>query len=240
MYCILLSGTSLWCSSASVPCCTSRYMAVVFLLTVLWCTSRYIAVVFLFISTVLYFQVHRYGVPVHEYCAVLPGTSLWYFPETDMYFAVILCHMCCRLFQGTSLWCSCLSVLCCTSRYIAMVFLFISTYCVVLPGTSPWCSPQTDRCLAVCPVLLPGISFMVFLFISTVLYFLVHRYGVPVHEYCVVLPGTSLWFSCSVLCCTSRYIAMVSLFMSTVLYFQVHRYGVPVHQYCVVLPGTSL
>ena len=71
---------------------------------------------------------------------------------------------------------------------------------------------------------------MVFLFISTVLYFQVHRYDVPVHQYCVVLPGTSLWCSCSsVLCCTSRYITMMFLF-STVLYFQVHRYGVPLEE----------
>lgn len=64
-YCILYPVTSLCCSSASVPCCTSTYMAVVFLFTVLRCTSRYIAVVFLFISTVSYLQVHRYGIPVH-------------------------------------------------------------------------------------------------------------------------------------------------------------------------------
>ena len=163
--------------------------------------------VFLFISTVLYFQVYRYGVPVYQY--LLCCTSRYFamvLPSNRQVFGSMSCitsryivygvpvHQYGVVLPGTSLWCSCSWVLCCTSRYIAMVFLF-----------------------------------------STVLHFQVHRYGVPVHEYCVVLPGTSLWCSCSsVLCCTSRYIAMMSLFISTVLYFQVHRYGVPVHQYCVV------
>ena len=198
-------------------------------------------------GTVYCIQLHRYAVPLHLYRVVLPRTWLW-----------CSCSQYCGVLPGTSLWYSCSSVLYRTSRYIAMVFLFISTVLyfqlhrysvplkqtdfqkqsssvcsVLLPGTSLWCSSFLVLCCT------SRYIAMVFLFIGTVLYFQVHRYGVPVHQYCIVLPSTSLWCSySSVLRCTSSYIAMVFQF-STVLYFQVHLYGVPV-QYCVVLPGTSL
>ena len=132
---------------------------------ILWFTCRCITTVFpqrdmcsaIFMScAVYYFQLHRYGVPLLQCCVVHPGTSLWRFPETDMYFVVILCH-----------------VLYITFRYIAMVFLCIST---VLYFQVHGCGVPVD---------------------STVVYFQVHRCGIPVHQYCVVLPGTSLWCSCS-------------------------------------------
>ena len=173
---------------------------------ILWFTCRCITTVFpqrdmcsaIFMScAVYYFQLHRYGVPLLQCCVVHPGTSLWRFPETDMYFAVILCHMCCRLFQGTSLCCSCLSVLCCTSRYIAMVFLFISTvlYFQVYRYGVPvyqYLLCCTSRYFA---MVLPS-NRQVFGSMSCITSRYI-VYGVPVHQYGVVLPGTSLWCSCS-------------------------------------------